>query len=139
MEVNRLIFLLFLFGSLLALGLYFLLAALFNLPTIGAAKAILNMGRHDKKPARNLEALLFICSAKFSKLIRMDEYKRNQMSNTLKAAGFAITPEVYTAQALVKAGAILLGLIPCLFFDPTSFPGSCIPCGNGLFQGNKTS
>jgi flagellar protein FlaJ len=122
MEVNRLIFLLFLFGSLLALGLYFLLAGLFNLPTIGAAKAILNMGRHDKKPAKNLETLLFICAAKFSKLIRMDEYKRNQMSNTLKAAGFAITPEVYTAQALVKAGAILLGLIPCLFLIPLLSP-----------------
>jgi len=36
------------------------------------------------------------------------------MVNVLKAVGFTITPEVYSAYAVTKAGAILLGVFPCL-------------------------
>ncbi|MBR0600534.1 secretion protein F [Sinanaerobacter chloroacetimidivorans] len=113
---------LFFTGILLAAGLYFILASLLKLPSMGAAKAMLNAGRKNKKAAKTLEAWLMTGAAKLSRYIRMDEYKRSRMANVLKAAGISMTPEVYSAYAITKAGAILLGVIPCLFVLPLLSP-----------------
>lgn len=50
--------------------------------------------------------------------IHMDEYKRGRLKNTLAAAGLNMTPEEYTAFAMVKTGAVLLAVIPCLLIFP---------------------
>lgn len=113
---------LFFTGILLAAGLYFILASLLKLPSMGAAKAMLNAGRKNKKAAKTLEAWLITGAVKLSRYIRMDEYKRSRMANVLKAAGISMTPEVYSAYAITKAGAILLGVIPCLFVLPLLSP-----------------
>jgi len=44
------------------------------------------------------------------------------MASILKAAGVGTSPEVYAAYAMVKAGVILLGVIPCLFLLPLLSP-----------------
>ena len=114
--------LLFLFGLFLALGLFFLAASLLKLPTIGAAKAMLGTVKQEKKAAKTAETYLMTVAVRLAKYIRMDEYKRNRMNNILKASGMNITPEVYQAYAFVKAGAILLGMIPCVFLIPLLSP-----------------
>jgi hypothetical protein len=113
---------LFFAGSLLTAGLYFILASVLKLPTMDTAKAMLNAGRKNKKAAKSVEAWLMSGAVKLSRHIRMDEYKRNRMANILKAAGLGITPEVYSAYAITKAGAILLGAIPCLLLLPLLSP-----------------
>jgi hypothetical protein len=113
---------LFLTGTVLAAGLYFFLARLLKLPTMDTAKAMLNAGRKDIKAAKTLEAWLMSGAVKLSKYIRMDEYKRSRMANILKASGIGMTPEVCSACAITKAGAILLGVIPCLFLLPLLSP-----------------
>jgi len=113
---------LFFTGILLAAGLYFILASLLKLPSMGAAKAMLNAGRKNKKAAKTLEAWLMTGAVKLSRYIRMDEYKRSRMVNVLKATGISMMPEVYSAYAITKAGAILLGVIPCLFVLPLLSP-----------------
>lgn len=113
---------LFFTGILLAAGLYFILASLLKLPSMGAAKAMLNAGRKNKKAAKTLEAWLMTGAVKFSRYIRIDEYKRSRMVNVLKATGISMTPEVYSAYAITKAGAILLGVTPCLFVLPLLSP-----------------
>lgn len=113
---------LFFTGILLAAGLYFILASLLKLPSMGAAKAMLNAGRKNKKAAKTLEAWLMTGAVKLSRYIRMDEYKRSRMANVLKVAGISMTPEVYSAYAITRAGAILLGVIPCLFVLPLLSP-----------------
>ena len=113
---------LFLFAVLLAAGLFFIFADVLKLPTMGAAKAMLSAGKQSKKTSKTLEAYLMSGAVKLSKIIRMDEYKRSRMQNVLKAAGIAMTPEIYTAYAIVKAGAILLGVIPCLLLFPLLSP-----------------
>ncbi|OLN27588.1 secretion protein F [Desulfosporosinus metallidurans] len=113
---------LFFTGVLLAAGLYFILASILKLPTMDTAKAMLNAGRKNKKAAKNVEAWLMSGAVKLSRYIRMDEYKHSRMANVLKAAGLSMTPEVYSAYAITKAGAILLGVIPCLFLLPLLSP-----------------
>ncbi|AEY67658.1 MULTISPECIES: hypothetical protein [Eubacteriales] len=114
--------LLFLFTALFAAGLFFILAEVLKLPAIGAAKAMLSAGKEDKKAAKTVEAWLMSGAVKLSKYIRMDEYKKSRMTNILKAAGIPMTPEVYSAYAIVKAGAILLGVIPSLVLLPLLSP-----------------
>jgi hypothetical protein len=113
---------LFFTGTLLAAGLYFFLARLLKLPTMDTAKAMLNAGRKDIKATKTLEAWLMSGAVKLSKYIRMDEYKRSRMANILKASGIGMTPEIYSAYAITKAGAILLGVIPCLLLLPLLSP-----------------
>jgi flagellar protein FlaJ len=122
MEVKNLLFLLFLFAALLALGLFFLLTGLLKLPTLNAARAMINSGKRKKKSAGSIEARLMGGAVKLSKYIRMDEYKKTRMQYTLKAAGIPMTPETYTAYAIVKAGAVLFGVIPCLLILPLLAP-----------------
>lgn len=114
--------LLFLFGLFLALGLFFLAASILRLPTIGAAKAMLGTVKQDKKAAKTIETYLMTVAVRLAKYIRMDVYKRSRMNNILKASGMNMTPEVYQAYAFVKAGAILLGVIPCVFLLPLLSP-----------------
>ena len=114
--------LLFLFGVFLALGLFFLSAAVLRLPTIGAARAMLGTVKQERKAAKTLETGLMTVAVRLAKYIRMDEYKRGRMANVLKASGMNLTPEVYQAYALAKAGAVLLGIIPCVFLLPLLSP-----------------
>ena len=115
-------FLIFLFGVLLALGLFLVAADLLRLPRLATQRALLSAGRREKKQARSVEALLMGWAVKLAPHIRMDVYKRNRLKNTLNAAGMGMTPEVYSAFAIVKAAAILLGIIPCLLVLPLLAP-----------------
>lgn len=115
-------FLIFLFGVLLALGLFLVAADLLRLPRLATQRALLSAGRREKKQARSAEALLMGWAVKLAPHIRMDVYKRNRLKNTLNAAGMGMTPEVYSAFAIVKAAAILLGIIPCLLVLPLLAP-----------------
>ena len=110
--------LLFLFAVLFAAGLFFILSDLLRLPMLRTAKAMLGAGRKHKISAGTIEAWLMSGAVKVSKYIRIDEYKRSRMANVLKAAGFTMTSEVYSAYAITKSGAILLGVIPCLVLVP---------------------
>lgn len=114
--------LLVIFGAFLATGLFFLAASFLKLPTIGTAKAMLNTGRREKKAARSVEAYLMTLAVRLARYIRMDEYKRGRMANILNATGMGMTPEVYQAYALTKAGAVLLGIVPCLLVFPLLSP-----------------
>ncbi|EGI5429526.1 secretion protein F [Listeria monocytogenes] len=114
--------LIFTFGILLAFGLFFILADVLKLPYLSATKAMLNTTRAEKKAAKSIETYLMTWAVKLSKYIRMDEYRRSRMQNILKATGMNMTPEVYQAYALVKCGAILLGVIPCLLVFPLLAP-----------------
>ena len=114
--------LLFLFAAPLAAGLFFLLSDLLKLPTLAAAKALLSAVKPRKKAAKSVEAYLMTCAGKLARFIRMNEYKRSRLENTLKAAGIPMTPELYTAYAIVKGGAIAVLVIPCLFLFPLLVP-----------------
>ena len=110
--------LIFLFGILWAAGLFFLAADLLKLPRLATQRAMISAGRQEKKQARSAEALLMGWAVKLAPHIRMDEYKKSRLKNVLNAAGIAMSPEEYTAFAMVKTGAVLLAVIPCLLIFP---------------------
>ena len=114
--------LLFLFGFTLAAGLFFLLLELLRLPYLSTAKAMLNTTRTEKKAARSFETYLMTFAVKLSRYIRMDEYRKHRLKNVLKATGMNMEPEIYQTYALVKAGAILLAVIPAGLVFPLLVP-----------------
>ena len=93
-----------------------------KLPTLATQKAMIAAGRQAKVKTKTAESLIMGLAVKVSRFIRMDEYKRHRMANTLIAAGLDMTPELFTAYALVKSGSIALGIIPCLFVLPIIAP-----------------
>lgn len=110
------------FGALLAGGLFFILADLLRLPTLATQKAMISAGRQAKVKTKTVETMLLMWAVKLARFIRMDEYKRHRMANTLSAAGLDMTPELFTAYALTKSGCILLGIIPSLIVLPLLAP-----------------
>jgi len=115
-------FLLILFGIFLGLGLFFLLANALKIPYLKTSKAVMNTGRNDKKLSKSIEAILLGIAAKLGKIIPMDKYKKSRLESTLKSAGIKMTPETFTALALVKAFCIAGLAIPCSFIFPLVIP-----------------
>lgn len=114
--------LLFLFGIFLAIGLYFLLANALKIPFLTTSKAVMTAAREDKKLSKSIEAILLSIAVKVGRLIPMDKYKKSRLETTLKSAGIKMTPETFTALALVKAFCIAVLAIPCAFFMPLMIP-----------------
>ena len=115
-------FLLILFGIFLGLGLFFLLANALKIPYLKTKQAVMNTGRNDKKLSKSIEAILLGIAAKIGKILPMDKYKKSRLESTLKSAGIKMTPETFTALALVKAFCIALLAIPCSFIFPLVIP-----------------
>ena len=116
------VLLLLLFGGFLFLGMFFLAADLLKMPYMKTEKALLDTGRNNKKGSAAFDAFLLQGAMRLSHVIRMDEYRKSRMKNVLKATGIKMTPEVYQAYALTKAGLLMAGIIPCLFLFPLLTP-----------------
>jgi Flp pilus assembly protein TadB len=110
------------FSCLLGAGLYFVLADLLKVPTLATTKAVIAVTRREKKQAKSFEAIVFDLAVKLSRFIKMGDYKKRKMTATLNSADINLTPEVYTAKAIVKAGLILSVVIPCLLLLPILSP-----------------
>ena len=113
---------LLLFAVFFAAGSYFLLAEVCKVPTYRVSRAILSVGRRQKKQAKNSDAVLLELAEKLAKVLPMDEYRKRKLATTLRSAEIPLTPEVYLASAYVKAGLVLSGLIPCLLIVPLLSP-----------------
>ena len=116
------VLLLLLFGGFLFLGMFFLAADLLKVPYMKTEKALLDTGRNNKKGSAAFDAFILQGAMRLSHVIRMDEYRKSRMKNVLKATGIKMTPEVYQAYALTKAGLLMAGIIPCLLLFPLLTP-----------------
>ncbi len=114
--------LIFVFGVLLAIGLFLISADLLKLPSIATQKAMLSAGKQGKEKAKTVDALLMGWAVKLAKYIPMDEYKKSRMKNTLNAAGMNLTPEEFISSAILKSGTIAILIIPCLMILPLIAP-----------------
>lgn len=114
--------LIFLFGMLLAAGLFLILADVLILPRLATNRAMITATKEQKEKANNFEAVLNGWTVVLAKYIPMDEYKKHRLQNTLHAAGMNQTPEEYVAFALLKTGLVGLGAILCLMILPLLAP-----------------
>ncbi|MGL5434560.1 MAG: secretion protein F [Lachnospiraceae bacterium] len=115
-----------LFALCFATGLYLILAEVIGIPTYRATRAV--MGRVKKSRSRTMgaEAMMMEAAVKLSHYLRLDEYKKRKMDAMLKSAEIPLTAEVYQAQAIVRAGVVLVFAMPCLFAAPLLSPAFVI-------------
>jgi hypothetical protein len=111
-------FILALFTVFFSCGAYMVAADYLSLPTFRASLAVLNVSRQEKKKKKSKDAMVLELSSKLSRFIRLDEYRKRKLAATLKSAGIKLSPETYIAKAWVKAGLVLLSIIPALIVFP---------------------
>ena len=111
-----------LFGALFGIGLFFILADVFKLPTIATEKALISASRSSVKKASSIDTILADFAMKLSKILSVNEYKRVRMTNILNAAGLSKTPEEYMATCIVKALIMGVAIVPCLLIFPMGAP-----------------
>ena len=109
------IFLQFLIGVFAAVGIGLILADVWKVPSIKASKAANNLGKKGNKKVSIISIYLKEFSAKLAGKLKLNEYKRALLEADLKTAGMDVTPEEYTADAIVKAAAFGLLAIPAFF------------------------
>ncbi len=112
----------FLFIILVVSGLFFIASDVLKLPRLATGKAMLSASSSRKERVKGMEAMVNGWAVKLAPYVPMDEYKKNRMKNTLRAAGIHKTPEEYMAFAIVKAGLVALGIVPCLLVLPLLAP-----------------
>lgn len=115
-------FLILLFGTLLASGLFFILADILKLPTLATQKTMLLAFKQNRKSAKSIDTIINGWAVRIAKFIPIDEYKKRRMKNTLNAAGMNQTPEEFIAVAVIKSGLIVLGVILSLAIFPLLAP-----------------
>ena len=112
----------FLFIILVASGLFFIASDVLKLPSLATGKAMLSAIGSRKEKVKGMDAFISSWSVKLAPYIPMDEYKKSRMNNILRAAGILKTPEEYMSFAMVKAGLVALGILPCLLVLPLLAP-----------------
>lgn len=91
-----------------------ILADYFKLPSYKASKVVLSINKRQKKKTKNIDVFILEISTKISKYIKINDYKKKKLIASLKSAEINLSPETYIARAYVKAGMVLLSIIPAL-------------------------
>lgn len=102
----------------LTIGFYNFLSYILKLPSGRASKAYSKLEhRLNKKPDtfnKNLEAI----SKHIAKHLKINKYKKMELTTDLKTAGLNITAEEFKAYGLLKSGLLLIAALIFLFIFP---------------------
>ena len=114
--------LILLFGTFLALGMFFLVSRILNIPSIATCKAMISLTKKNEENVKSLDAFIHSLVVKSAKYLPMNEHKKILLKHTLNAVGITDTPEEYTVNAILKATLISLMSIPCFYIFPLLAP-----------------
>ena len=109
-------------GVLCAVGLYFVLADVYKIPYYKTSKTVESLSKRQKDKKSSLDIWLSGIAEWLAKHLRLNEFKRAQLEADLKTAQMDITPEMFKANAVVKACLIAVLAIPVAFIFPLLVP-----------------
>ena len=109
-------------GILCGVGLFFVLADVYRIPYFKTSKAVESLSKKQKDKTSGLNLFLSGIAEKIAKHLKLNEFKRTQLEADLKTAQMDITPEMFKANAIVKAGIIGVFAIPVAFIFPLFVP-----------------
>lgn len=107
---------------LFGIGLFFVLSDALKIPYIKTSQVISNLSKRQKKKISFIELYLKDFAIWLSKKIRINEYKRIQLLSDLQTANFNITPELHTANSIIKSGLCGILVIPTFLVFPLISP-----------------
>lgn len=108
----------------LSIGFYNFATYLLKLPSGKASKAYLKLEHRQNRKPDTFNTTLESVSKKIAKLLRLNNYKKMELTSTLKTAGINISAEEFKAYGLLKSGILV---ILALIFIPI------LPIGSGFF------
>jgi len=109
-------------GMLIGVGLFYVLVDLYKIPYYKTSQSVDNISKKQKNKTSFLEAQLGSIAKWLSGKIRLDEFKRAQLESDLKTAQMDISPEMFKANAIVKAFIIGIFAVPVFFIFPILTP-----------------
>lgn len=109
-------------GALIGAGLFFVLADIYAIPYYKTSKAVESLSKQQKEKTTGLDVWLKGLAAWLSKRLKLNGFKKAQLEADLKTAQMDISPEMFKANAIVKALLIGVFAIPMLFIFPLFSP-----------------
>jgi hypothetical protein len=109
-------------GALSGIGLFFILVDFLRVPLYRTSKAAASLSKTQNRKTSGIDTFLKDFAMWVSKKLRLNEYRRLQLETDLQTARMNITPELYTANAVVKAALIGIFIVPVYFLLPLFTP-----------------
>lgn len=107
-----------LIGFVFAGGLYCFALILLKVPSRRTTNAIKSIASRNRPSAAGFKNTYNDIALFVSRFIRLNEFKKKELSDSLKIANIAMSPELFTARAMVKSAGIVLLSVPFFFFLP---------------------
>ena len=99
-------------SGLFALGIYLILKDVLKIPHGKTIKSVAGLERQMDTDESRVNTSLEEVAIWLSRVIKIDEFKKAQMTSDLLTARINMTPEMFQANAIVKAGVIGIIAIP---------------------------
>ena len=109
-------------GILFGLGLFFILADAYAVPYYKTSKAVESLSKLQKEKTSGLDLWLGGIAGWLADRLPMDPFKRSQLEADLRTAQMDVTPEMFRANAIVKAMLVGVMAIPMAFIFPLLCP-----------------
>ena len=109
-------------GALFGVGLFFILADVYAIPYYKTSKAVESLSKLQKEKTSGLDLWLGGIASWLADRLPMDPFKRSQLEADLRTAQMDVTPEMFRANAIVKAMLVGIMAIPMAFIFPLLCP-----------------
>lgn len=109
-------------GALFGAGLFFILADVYAIPYYKTSKAVESLSKLQKEKTSGLDLWLGGIAGWLADHLPMDPFKRSQLEADLRTAQMDLTPEMFRANAIVKAMLVGFMAIPMAFIFPLLCP-----------------
>lgn len=109
-------------GTLCGIALFYILEDLYGVPYFKTSKAVINLSKQQKDKTSGLDVMLKDLAVRLSKILKLNEFKRAQLEVDLRTAQMDMTPEMFKANAIVKALVVGVFVIPTIFIFPLLCP-----------------
>ena len=109
-------------GALFGIGLFFILADVYAIPYYKTSKAVESLSKLQKEKTSGLDIWLGGIAGWLADCLPMDPFKKSQLEADLRTAQMDVTPEMFRANAIVKAMLVGIMAIPMAFIFPLLCP-----------------
>ena len=109
-------------GALFGVGLFFILADVYAIPYYKTSKAVESLSKLQNEKTSGLDLWLGGIAGWLADRLPMDPFKRSQLEADLRTAQMDVTPEMFRANAIVKAMLVGIMAIPMAFIFPLLCP-----------------
>lgn len=109
-------------GIIFGVGLFYILVDALKIPYYKTSKAVENLSKRQKVKKSSIDMWLSGFAELIAKRLRLNEFKRSQLESDLKTAQMDISPEMFSANAIVKSCIIGVLAVPVAFILPLLSP-----------------